>query len=376
MKVMMMVTWFTSRDAEVLLDGVFHYEQSMALKKYADMALYYPFDQSSEKGLVKNMERGLLTYRFAPKHQDRARRFPEILKGSIDAVKDYKPDIIHAHVAAGAGVIAVIVGKILHIPVIVTEHNPIELSHFDQKINRMLVDFVYRRTYANICVSKDSKDRLSVIFPKCKFHVIYNGIENPETIPADEESYAVPGRVNFAIVAAFYSKEIKGYQFLLPAIAALKEKGYSLMLHVCGGGDYLDYYKQMAKDLDIEDSVTFYGQCERKKVYSIVRQMQFTVSASIFECSGVSVQEAMLLGKPLVVTKSGGANSLVTDRTAIVVDRESTKALTDGIEEMLKELEAEEFKSEEIRDYAYGHFEIDEVSKRYMKLYRKCLSKK
>ncbi len=374
MKVMMMVTWFTARDAEVLLDGVFHYEQSMALKKYADMCLYYPFDQSEEKGLVKRVERDLLTYRFAPKHMDRARRFPEILKGSIEAVKDYQPDIIHAHVAAGAGVIAVIVGKLLHIPVIVTEHNPIELSHFDKKINRMLVDFVYRRSYANICVSRDSRDRLSKIFPKCDFHIIYNGIENPERIEADEEQYAVEGRDNFAIVAAFYSKEIKGYQYLLPAIAALKKKGYSLMLHVCGGGDYLDYYKQMAADLGIEDSVTFYGQCQREKVYSIVRQMEFTVSASIFECSGVSVQEAMLLGKPLVVTRSGGANSLTTEKTAIVVDRESTEALEKGIEEMLLAQKEGRFDAEEIRDYAYGHFEIDEVSKRYMKLYRKCLS--
>ena len=370
---MMMVTWFTSRDAEVLLDGVFHYEQSMALKQYADMALYYPFDQSEEKGLVKRMERDLLTYRFAPWHNDRARRFPEILKGSIEAVKDYQPDIIHAHVAAGAGVIAVIVGKLLHIPVIVTEHNPIELSHFDKKINRMLVDFVYRRTYANICVSKDSRDRLSKIFPKCEFHVIYNGIENPERIEADGGNYAVEGKLNFAIVAAFYSKEIKGYQYLLPALAALKEKGYPFMLHVCGGGDYLDYYKNMAKELGIEDSVIFYGQCERQKVYSIVRQMKFTVSASIFECSGVSVQEAMLLGKPLVVTRSGGANSLVTDQTAIVVDRESSEALTEGIEKMLKELDEGGFESKEIQNYAYGHFEIDQVSKRYMKLYRKCL---
>ena len=373
---MMMVTWFTSRDAEVLLDGVFHYEQSMALKKYADMALYYPFDQSEEKGLVKRMERDLLTYRFAPKHSDRARRFPEILKGSIEAVKDYQPDIIHAHVAAGAGVIAVIVGKLLHIPVIVTEHNPIELSHFDKKINRMLVDFVYRRSYANICVSRDSRDRLSKIFPKCEFHVIYNGIENPEKIDADGQSYAVEGKINFAIVAAFYSKEIKGYQYLLPALAALKKKGYPLMLHVCGGGEYLDYYQNMAKELGIEDSIIFYGQCERQKVYSIVRQMKFTVSASIFECSGVSVQEAMLLGKPLVVTRSGGANSLVTGQTAIVVDRESTQALTEGIEKMLKELEKGGFDSKEIQSYAYGHFEIDQVSKRYMKLYRKCLNKK
>ncbi len=60
--------------------------------------------------------------------------------------------------------------------------------------------------------------------------------------------------------------------------------------------------------------------------------------------------------------------------TVVTVTKE--EALTEGIEKMLKELEKGGFDSKEIQSYAYGHFEIDQVSKRYMKLYRKCLNKK
>ena len=79
----------------------------------------------------------------------------------------------------------------------------------------------------------------------------------------------------------------------------------------------------------------------------------------------------MLLGKPLVVTKSGGANSLVNEDTAIVVERESTEALVEGIEQMIQRLS--EFDEAQIKSYAFVNFEIDEVSKKYVNLYSKIL---
>jgi glycosyltransferase involved in cell wall biosynthesis len=133
----------------------------------------------------------------------------------------------------------------------------------------------------------------------------------------------------------------------------------------------MEFYQDMAKELGIENYCIFYGQCDRQKVFSIMNQMDFSISASIFESAGVSVQEAMLLGKPLVVTKSGGANSLVTEDSAIVVDRESTEALVNGIKEMSNRLP--EFDTEKIRKYALANFEINQVSKKYMELYTSLL---
>ena len=115
------------------------------------------------------------------------------------------------------------------------------------------------------------------------------------------------------------------------------------------------------------------GQCDRQKVYSIVSQMDFNISASIFECSGVSVEEAMLLGKPMLVTRSGGANSLVTEDTAIVVDRGSTEAITQGILDMVQKLPT--FDAKTIKDYAYRNFEIDHVSQSYARLYESLTKK-
>ena len=157
-------------------------------------------------------------------------------------------------------------------------------------------------------------------------------------------------------------------------MAELKKRGKPVVLHICGGGDYLEYYQDLARKLDIEDCCIFYGNCTKEQVYSIVLQMDFNISASLYESAGVSVEEALLMGKPVLVTRSGGANSLVTEDTAIIVDKGSTQALVDGILEMIQRLPA--FRRETIYDYAFHHFEIDQVSRQYMKLYNEILEKR
>lgn len=372
MNILMIPTWYSPAEAKVLTAGVFHYEQSMALKEYCNMALYYPFDEGLKCDFMKSEEKGLLTYR-SKLYSGKIFKYACWIRDFVKIKKEFQPDIIHAHVASVAGRLAIVLGKIFHIPVVITEHNAIELMGLESVKMRKINQFSYHNSQANVCVSSDSMNRLKKFFPNELFQVIHNGIMNPNSVRKEKEIYAQKDRVNCCIVAAFYSKDIKGYQYLLPALKELLDKNIPITLHICGGGDYFDYYVNMAKELRISEHCIFYGNCNREKVYSIIEQMDFSISASIFECSGVSVQEAMLLGKPLVVTKSGGANSLVTTDTAIVVERESISALVDGIEQMIKKLP--EFDEEAIKEYAFVNFEIDEVSKKYVKLYEKILSK-
>ena len=365
MKVLMIPTWYSAHDAEVMTAGVFHYEQSIALKKYADMALYYPYDMGLDAGFYMAEEKGLLTFR-----RGRRLSFLRPIFFILDFMrirKHFKPDIIHGHVGAGAGVPAVLLGKLFRTPVVITEHSPIEQMGFDKPSRVRFVKRIYKGSKANVCVSTHSMNSLQEYFPEEKFQVIYNGVIDPQTIEKNQKKYAVDGHVNCCIVAAFYDKDIKGYQYLIPAIKKIVEAGMKITLHICGGGDYLEYYQNMAKKLEIEGNCIFYGTCDRNKVYSIIEQMDFSISSSVFESAGVSVQEAMLLGKPLVVTKSGGANSLVTEETAIAVDRESVDALVEGITEMSQKLS--EFDEKKIRAYAFENFEIDQVSQKYMELY-------
>jgi len=379
MKVLMIASWYSPKNAEVMSAGVFHYEQSMALKPYCETALYYPYDENLETAFEKNIERDLLTYR---------RRLPKtkiskikslllitnMLRDLKNICKEYKPDILHAHCAATTGTVVALFGKVFGYPVVITEHSPMEHMPLDQASVKRKIAYAYANSDANVCVSINSMERLQEQFPNCKFQVIYNGILSPENVLMKKQVYALPGRINCCIVAAFYSKDIKGYQHLLPAIAKLKADGVPIVLHICGGGDWFEYYVNMAKELGIDDCCVFYGNCTKDEVYSIVSQMDFNISASLYECSGVSVEEALLLGKPMLVTRSGGANSLVNEDVAIVVDKGSDEALVEGIKQMIGRLSS--FEKDTIYAYAFENFEIDQVSRRYMYLYETVLGNK
>ncbi len=369
-KVLFVVNWYTPRSEKVLRNGVFHYEQCIALQEFFDVRLYWPLDPTEEV-LFEGEENGLYTYRSGANLNLKINWLKDTIKNLEKICKDFKPDIIHANVAYPAGVVCAIVSKKMKIPFIITEHAPIEQMGLDSLPRKLMRDWVYKNAKRNVCVSKDSMDRLKGFFPKREFEINYNAIIDPDAVEADGNDYRVANAVNCAIVAAFYDKEIKGYQYLIPAIKEVNECGHNVVLHICGGGEYMEYYKQLAKSIGIGDKCIFYGQCNREKVYSIVSQMDYCISASIFECSGVSVQEEMLLGKPILVTRSGGANSLTTDYTAIVVDRESKKALVDGIIQMNDVYD--KFDVHRIKEYARENFEISNVTKKYKRIYEQVL---
>ena len=160
MRVLFVVSWYTAYDAETMAAGVFHYEQAMALKKYCDTALFYPFDPSIPMDYHCAEERGLLTWRsrWTPGEKIKNRMRAYWAFGKV--IREFKPDIIHAHVASSAGCFAVEMGKLYGIPVVITEHNAIELMGLESRKAYIRNQFAYHNSCANICVSEDLRSRL------------------------------------------------------------------------------------------------------------------------------------------------------------------------------------------------------------------------
>ncbi len=366
LNILIMPSWYFSYKRDNVTAGIFHYEQAIDLQKYCNVAVYYPFDQTIEEDMIKHEDRGVLTYRSQFHRKERIRNRIRIFKSFRKIKEEFHPDIIFAHVAVEVGKYAAFLSSFYHIPLVLMEHSSTEVS-LAGKVGYYISKYVYEHCDYIACCSENLRNNLQQFFPELKFDVVYNGIQPVDIISGRCKDYRVKGVTNIVIVGLFYSLDIKGYQFLLPAMRQILDKGCQAVLHIIGDGEYREHYMQMAKDLGIEKECIFYGDCPREKVYEIVGQMDFFVSSSILECSGVSVQEAMLLGKPVLVTRSGGANSLVTEDTAIVVDKGSTQALADGLEEMIQRYE--EFDAQKIKDYAENKFEISHISEQYMQIF-------
>ncbi len=372
----MIPSWYTIDKYGEITAGRFHYEQAVELKKFCNIAIFYPFDQDIEEEFAKKYEGGVLTWRSKSWKGKRLKSNINLCKSFHKVVKTFKPDICFVQVASEAGRSASVLCKLYSIPMVLAEHSSPEalgLVKGGKIKDYLLLKFVYSQCACVTCVSRNLTNVLHHYYPKLEIFTVYNGIQPATIIDEVVDSYRMNGAINAVIVGGFYNMEIKGYQYLLPAIKKVIQKGYKIVLHICGDGECKRYYENMAKKLDIAQQCIFHGQCSRKKVYTIVEQSDFFVSASIFESAGMAIQEAMLLGKPVLVTNSGGADSLVTKETGIVVEKGSVQSPVDGLEKMIDIYE--KFDVTKIKEYAKKNFEIGHVTEQYIKIFNNILKK-
>lgn len=368
----MIVTWY-SANINDKFTGNCHTDVAKELAKNNEVAIYFPFDASIEDQFKYGIEDGVLVFR-GKFTQGTIHKLIKV-KRDFEKIREiFSPDIIHAHVGMQAGEIAMFIKKLYNIPYILTEHAPIEMMDFHIR-SKIKYNFITQNSDANIAVSPNLRDRLNQIYKNSKFIYINNGVNDPLTIiENDIRKKEKDGVINCSLVGALYSKEIKGLQYLLPAMKMLIQENINIYLHICGGGAYLEYYKQLAEQLGIVENIIFYGMCDKKKLYKIVSDCNFNISASLYESAGIAVEEACLLGKPQVITNSGGANSLIPDQYAIKVGKSSIAELYKGIKKMIYTYK--NFDNKEIRKYGVNEFLMDKSCQKYMELYEMVVSKR
>ena len=369
LNVLLMVSWYGPR-GEKPTGGIFHYEQAIELNKYCNCAIYCPYDRMISNSVECHDDWGILTYRSKYQLEKKIRNRWYMFLAMKKIVREFAPDIIHGNVATEAGRFAVILGNIFHIPVILTEHSAAEYSGVYTFPHHMYAKYAYKHSKYNLCVSDHLTEALSALFPQYKFHTLYNGII-PPCEDGFEHGFRINGVVNFAMVAGLYDEKIKGMQYVIPALKKLEANGVQFIFHMIGGGEYLQFYKDMAMKMGVYNNIIFYDRCEKAKVYSIVNEMDFVISASIVESFGCSLAEAAMLGKPLVATKCGGPESIVNDDNGILVKKNDLDALVDGIMQMVNSYN--EYDSEVIKSNAIKKFAIENITNEYLDIYHRVI---
>lgn len=371
MKVLMVPTWYFNKSDQNA--GIFTLEQCLALKQHVDVAIYFPFDRDIQKGISCKEEKGILTFR-TKQYVSKIPLLPKLvnlIKISFyfkKIKKEFNPDILHAHVSTQAGFFVRWLSKFYGIPYVITEHAPKELLIF-KSIDEMMAKSVFKNSDASIGVSKYLCESLKEVGD---LELIYNGVsldytpENVDSITSDN--------INISFVGSFYNKDVKGVKYLLESIKILKEEYPNICVHLIGEGTFRKFYEDEAKRLNIDKHIIFYGYKNKSETLNIVSKCDFLVSASLVETFGLSIAEALALGKPVVITKSGAPEEFVNEMVGITVDKESTEALVNGIKEMIRKYE--EFDGEYIKKYSEDKLSMSATTNKYLELYNNVLRRR
>jgi len=105
----------------------------------------------------------------------------------------------------------------------------------------------------------------------------------------------------------------KGHSILLDAVARVRGRGLAVTLEVVGGGSARERLVAKARDLGIQDYVTFAGKAGQDTIHEHYAAADLFCLPSLGEGVPVVLMEAMAMGLPVIASRVGGVPELVDD---------------------------------------------------------------
>jgi glycosyltransferase involved in cell wall biosynthesis len=378
LKILFITSWYPTKERPV--DQLFVREHAKAAALYDDVVVLHcvSFDPHLkqtwrlEREHDQGLSEGVATYRLwwrlspIPKTSYLLYLWSVWRAARQIAAEGFRPDVIHAHVYEAA-VPAVLAGKLLSIPVTVTEH----FSAFPRRtlswVDLWKARLAFRAADIVLPVSKALQQAIRSYGIRARFEVVPNVVDTKLFSP-DPEGAAHNSHKRLLFTGRLESSHIKGMPQLLQALARLAAHRAGWQLDVIGDGPARPEYEKLATQLGVDRHVTFHGVKSKAEIASYMRQADLFVLPSLWENLPCVIIEAMASGLPVLSTAAGGIPELVDGARGRLVAPGDVDALHDELDHLLDTLDA--FAPHEISRYAVEHFSLERVGQQLHHIYQ------
>lgn len=165
------------------------------------------------------------------------------------------------------------------------------------------------------------------------------------------------GKLKIATGGALVS--YKGQQFVIEALARLKEKGNTdFEYHMAGSGDEQSL-SELAEKFGVSEQIVFEGRLPHDKMFQWLDDMDVYIQPSLQEGLPRAVVEAMSRGLPTFTSRTGGMPELVGDD--VIFERKNV----DEIADCLIEVNADKMESMAVKNFSKAkEFQKDILTKK------------
>jgi glycosyltransferase involved in cell wall biosynthesis len=278
-------------------------------------------------------------------------------------------DLIDAHYFFPDGVAAVLLGKALGKPVVVTARGTDINSIPNHALPRRMIRYAAREAAGVIAVSKALKDRLVALgVPASKIRILRNGVDLDVFRPSERS--VVKARLalkGHTLLSVGNLIELKGHALVIRALLALPE--YSLL--IAGEGPERLALERLALRLGLADRVRFLGRVAHQRLADIYSAADALVLASSREGWPNVLLEAMACGTPVVASRVGGIPEVVAAPEAGMLMPERTE---NGVAAAVRALFAHLPDRAATRRYA-EKFSWDETTEGQIQLFQEILGR-
>ena len=250
-------------------------------------------------------------------------------------------DCIDAHYAYPDGLAAVLIGRSLGIPVVVSAHGTDIHTFPDFMTVRPQIRWALRHAAGVVAVS-DSLARIMLdLEPSLKdVQTIGNGVDSQRFFPEDQlvarEKLGLDPQSRIVVSVAAL-KHVKGPDLLVRAAALLKRDFAHCKVLFVGAGPELGSLQRLARHLNCADICQFVGSVPNEQLKTHYSAADVSCLASRNEGCPNVILESLACGTPVVATGVGAAPQLLANpEFGIIVDLRP-KAIHLGLSQALRQ---------------------------------------
>lgn len=251
-------------------------------------------------------------------------KIPVVAKEYMEELMEWHPDLIHSQCEFSTFFLAKKIAGELNIPIVHTYHTVYEdYTHYfsPQKAwGRSLVQMMTRKLSvqvdAMIAPSEKIEHILNGYQVSCPVDVVPSGIDTEKykkrigdgSREALREKYGI-GKDEMVLVYVGRMAKEKNIEELLWYQKSVQD---NVKLVFVGDGPYRETLEMKAKEYGVEQSVIFTGMVSPKEVASYYQIGDLFVSASTSETQGMTYDEALAGGVPLLCRKDDCLKDVIT----------------------------------------------------------------
>lgn len=248
-------------------------------------------------------------------------------------------DCIDAHFVYPDGLAAVLLGKVLGIPVTVSARGSDINLYPGYGLIRPMIQWTLEHAANVIAVSAALKDAMLALGASpSKIHVIPNGVdaERFRYVARSEArgKLKVPSNVEILIsVGALIPA--KGHHLLIRAFAQVAPRHPDLQLHILGEGSYRPELEGLVRELGLKDKVQMPGKRPNEELQLWFNAATLSCLASAREGWPNVITESLACGTPVVATRVGGIPEILHKPELGVLVEQTVDSIASGLEKAL-----------------------------------------
>lgn len=213
--------------------------------------------------------------------------------------------------------------------------------------------------------------------PTNQIQVFHYGYDTKAFLERIGETESPVQRPNDKAVILYTGRliELKGVNHLISALARLKKLQKNWICWIAGEGDDQDGFYAQSKSLGLENDIIFLGR--RNDIPYLLSQSDIFVLPSLIENQPLSVIEAQITGKPVIVSDTGGLPEMVQHGvTGLIYPKGDIEKLRSHINLLLQYKAYRETLGNNAKNWGMNHWSLDQGVENVIKVYEQAIFKK